>query len=445
MRQIDLQAVLDRARFNRFHGRLLFWCTLAIVLDGYDLAIVGISLPSIMKDMGVSSTHAGVMVSAALFGMAVGSVLLGTLASHIGRRRAIALCMFGFSLFSALAALATNPVMFAVMRFIAGLGLGGIAPVIAAHMTEYAPRSFRSIAVTLTFSGYSVGGVVAALIGKGLLESYGWQTVFFVAGLPILLVPFMLRAVPESLFNLMKSGRHAEVRKLVAQLDPQYEPRTDDQFILAQGQAIGDARVSGLFRDGRSVSTVLFWVVFFMSLFTVYGLSSWLTKLMASAGYSLGSALSFVLALNIGAVIGAIGGGWLADRISIKAVLMSMNLLAAVSIGLLGYTTSTVMLYLLIGVAGSCTIGAQIVAYAYAGQYYPVNIRSTGIGWAAGLGRSGAIFAPVLIGGLIGMMLPLKHNFIAMAIPAVIAAIAVAFVDRPKTAEPMFVGAPANR
>jgi AAHS family benzoate transporter-like MFS transporter len=445
MRQIDLQTVLDRARFNRFHARLLFWCTLAIVLDGYDLAIVGISLPTIMKDMGVNATNAGFMVSAALFGMAVGSVLLGTLATRIGRRWAIALCVLCFSLFSALAALTTNPLIFAVTRFIAGLGLGGIAPVIAAHMTEYAPRHLRSMAVTLTFSGYSVGGVVAALIGKGLLEHYGWQFVFLVAGLPIVLVSFVLRSVPESLSNLVRRGRQSEIRKIVGALDPHYVPHADDRFTMAQTQDGADAPVSGLFRDGRALSTVLFWVVFFMSLFTVYGLSSWLTKLMASAGYSLGSALSFVLALNIGAVIGATGGGWLADRTSIKAVLISMNLLAAVSIGLLGYTTSTVMLYLLIGVAGGCTIGAQIVSYAYAGQYYPISIRSAGIGWAAGLGRSGAIFAPILIGILIGMALPLHHNFIAMAIPTAIAAIAVAFIDRPEASPPMLIRASANR
>jgi AAHS family benzoate transporter-like MFS transporter len=174
---------------------------------------------------------------------------------------------------------------------------------------------------------------------------------------------------------------------------------------------------------------VMFWIAFFMCLFMVYALSSWLTKLMASAGYSLGSALTFVLVLNFGAMLGAIGGGWLADRFHIKYVLVGMYALAAVSITLLGYKVSTEVLFVLVGLAGASTIGTQIVTYAYAGQFYPMAVRSTGIGWASGVGRSGAILAPIVIGTLVGMSLPLQQNFIAIAIPAVIATIAVSFIN----------------
>jgi AAHS family benzoate transporter-like MFS transporter len=173
----------------------------------------------------------------------------------------------------------------------------------------------------------------------------------------------------------------------------------------------------------------MFWVAFFMCLFMVYALSSWLTKLMAGAGYSLGSAMTFVLVLNFGAVVGAVGGGWLADRFHIKHVLIVFYALAAVSITLLGYRMPTELLYLLVGLAGATTIGTQIVAYAYVGQFYPMAVRSTGIGWASGVGRSGAILAPILIGVLVGLHLPLQLNFIAIAMPALIAIVAIALVD----------------
>jgi AAHS family benzoate transporter-like MFS transporter len=192
--------------------------------------------------------------------------------------------------------------------------------------------------------------------------------------------------------------------------------------------------VSQLFQDGRGFSTAMFWVAFFMCLFMVYALSSWLTKLMASAGYSLGSALTFVLVLNLGAVIGAVGGGWLADRFHIKHVLVGMYALAAVSITLLGYKVPTGALFVLVGLAGASTIGTQIVTYAYAGQFYPMAIRSTGIGWASGVGRSGAILAPIAIGTLVGMALPLEMNFMAIAIPAVIATIAVLMINDKRSA-----------
>ena len=189
-----------------------------------------------------------------------------------------------------------------------------------------------------------------------------------------------------------------------------------------------------LFQDGRGFSTVMFWIAFFMCLFMVYALSSWLTKLMAGAGYSLGSALTFVLTLNFGAVIGAVGGGWLADRFSIKWVLFSMYVLAAVSITLLGVPMPTEALFVVVGLAGASTIGTQIVTYAYAGQFYPMAIRSTGIGFASGVGRSGAILAPIVIGTLVGMALPLQLNFMAIAIPAVIAAVAVAMINQGRSA-----------
>ena len=197
----------------------------------------------------------------------------------------------------------------------------------------------------------------------------------------------------------------------------------------AQGAPVGK-----LFQDGRGFSTLMFWVTFFMCLFMVYALSSWLTKLMAGAGYSLGSALTFVLVLNFGAMLGAVGGGWLADRFHIKYVLVGMYALAAVSISLLGFKVPTEVLFLLVGLAGASTIGTQIVTYAYAGQFYPMAIRSTGIGWASGVGRSGAILAPIVIGTLVSMQLPLEQNFMAIAIPAVIAMIAASMINHSRSA-----------
>jgi MFS transporter, AAHS family, benzoate transport protein len=284
------------------------------------------------------------------------------------------------------------------------------------------------------FSGYAVGGMLAALLGKGLIESYGWSSVFFAAGLPVVLIPFILKSMPESMPFLLKKGRHDELKHIVSRLEPSFRPVASDRFALPAEDKADNTTIGHLFHDGRGFSTLMFWVAFFMCLFMVYALSSWLTKLMAGAGYSLGSALNFVLALNFGAVIGAVGGGWLADRFHIKWVLFSMYVLAAVSITLLGYKVSTEMLFLFVGLAGASTIGTQIVTYAYVGQFYPMAIRSTGIGFASGVGRSGAILAPIVIGALVGMALPLQQNFVAIAVPAVIAAIAVAMINHSRSA-----------
>ncbi len=434
MAQIDIHHIADHAKFNGFHGVILFWCALIIIFDGYDLAVAGIALPSIMKEMGVTPATAGFMVSSALFGMMFGAIFLGTIADKIGRRWAIVICIVLFSAFTAAAGLTTDPVSFSVTRFLAGLGIGGVMPNVVAQMTEYSPRKMRSTLVTMMFSGYAVGGMLAAVLGKGLIETYGWSAVFFAAATPMLLIPIVLKALPESMPFLVKSGRLDELKRTLQRLEPSYTPSASDNFALPESDKAAGTPIGKLFHDGRGFSTLMFWITFFMCLFMVYALSSWLTKLMAQAGYSLGSALTFVLVLNFGAMIGAIGGGWLADRFHIKHVLLAFYALAAVSITLLGYKVPTEVLFLLVGLAGASTIGTQILTYAYVGQYYPMAVRSTGIGWASGIGRSGAILAPIVIGTLVGMKLPLEQNFMAISIPAVIAMIAVSLINHDRSA-----------
>jgi AAHS family benzoate transporter-like MFS transporter len=444
MQHIDIQKLADNARFNRFHASVLAWCSIIIICDGYDLAVAGIALPSIMKTMGVTAQNAGFMVSSALFGMMFGAIFLGTIADRIGRPRAIAICLAFFSVFTAAAGLTTDPYLFSAMRFLAGLGIGGVMPNVVAQMTEYSPRKIRSTMVTLMFSGYAVGGMLAALLGKGMIESYGWSSVFLAAGVPVVLIPFILKSLPESMPFLIRQNRTAELKTILHRMEPAYLPQADHRFALPVHDRAEGAPIGKLFQDGRGFSTAMFWVAFFMCLFMVYALSSWLAKLMAGAGYSLGSALTFVLVLNFGAVIGAVGGGWLADRFHIKYVLVGMYALAAVSITLLGYKVSTEVLYLLVGLAGASTIGTQIVTYAYAGQFYPAAIRSTGIGWASGVGRSGAILAPIVIGTLVGMALPLEQNFVAIAIPAVIATLAVSLIRHGRSASVAVAAADAR-
>jgi AAHS family benzoate transporter-like MFS transporter len=446
MRHIDIHKLADDARFTRFHAGLLFCCAFIIIFDGYDLAVVGIALPSIMKSMGVNATSAGFMVSSALFGMMFGAVVMGTVADRIGRPKAIAVCIAFFSVFTAVAGLTHDPLAFSATRFLAGLGIGGVMPNVVAQMTEFSPRKIRGTMVTLMFSGYSVGGMLAALMGKSLIETYGWQSVFLAAGVPLLTIPAVLKLMPESLPFLIQRGRVVTLKKVLGQMEPNYQAQVDDDtFDLPLAEKGSSAPISMLFRDGRGFSTVMLWVAFFMCLFMVYALSSWLAKLMAGAGYSLGSALTFVLVLNFGAIAGAIGGGWLADRFNIKYVLVGMYALAAVSITLLGYKMPTEALFCVVALAGASTIGTQIVTYAYAGQFYPATVRGTGIGWASGVGRSGAILAPIAIGILVNMSLPLQQNFLAMAIPAVIAVIAVIavlLIDHKRSASLLRAGAP---
>ncbi|KQX23003.1 MFS transporter [Variovorax sp. Root434] len=430
MQQVDVHALAGQSRFNGFHGLVLFWCVLILIIDGYDLAVVGAALPSIMKDMGVDATSAGVMAGSALLGTMLGAIFLGTLADRIGRPRMIAVCVAFFSLFTAAAGLTHDPISFSVARFIAGLGIGGVLPIVTAQMGEFAPSNLRTRLVTLVFAGYSVGGILVALTAKQLIEGYGWQWVFYVAGLPVLLIPLILKTMPESPSFLVKKGDQRQLRAMAARIAPEQVHAMDVVYIGSPTDKVRAAPIRSLFEEGRGLSTVMIWVAFMTGLFMVYALNSWLTKLMAMAGYSLGSALNFVIVFNVGAIVGAIGGGLLSDKFNIKHVLIGFYAAGAISLTALAYTKSTELLFLAVFIVGASTLGTQLLAYAYAGDFYSPATRSTGVGFASGVGRIGAIVAPVLIGWLVSLKLPMEQNFMAIAVAGLLGAVAVTFVNQ---------------
>ncbi len=429
MRQINLHHEIDNAKFGRFHWILLSVCALIIIFDGYDLVIYGVVLPKLMASWNLSPLQAGAMGSYALFGMMFGAFIFGPLSDRIGRKKVIALCVILFSLFTFINGFARDVLEFGVCRFIAGLGIGGVMPNVVALMTEYAPKKIRNLLVTIMFSGYSVGGMLSAGLGMWLVPDFGWSSVFFVAIIPLLLLPVILKILPESPGFLSRGNQAYRLAGIVKQLNPAFNSQSDDQFVYPLEQSNSTTLV-GLFKDGRALTTMMFWVAFFMCLLMVYALGSWLPKLMNQAGYPLGSSIMFLMVLNIGAIFGAVGGGWLADKFNPRSVLTVFFILATVSISLLGFKSSAFMLNLLVAIAGATTIGTQIVLYSYVGQFYPLKIRSTGIGWASGVGRTGAILGPMLGGTLLSLQLPIAYYFYAFAIPGVVACIAILFTNR---------------
>ncbi|WP_437882261.1 MFS transporter [Pseudomonas sp. LRF_L74] len=424
MRTLDVNEIIDNARFNRFHWLVMCLCALLLIFDGYDLFIYGVVLPVIMQEWGLTPLQAGALGSYALFGMMFGALLFGSLADRIGRKKGIAICFALFSAATIVNGFASNPTEFGICRFIAGLGCGGLMPNAVALMNEYAPKRMRSTLVAVMFSGYSLGGMLSAGVGIFMLPRFGWESMFFAAAVPLLLLPAILHYLPESVGFLVRRGRHDQARALLQRLDPQVSLEATEELVVSERKGSG-VSVLELFRNGLAVRTLSIWLAFFCCLLMVYALSSWLPKLMAGAGYSLGSSLSFLLALNFGGMAGAILGGWLGDRFNLTKVKVGFFIAAAASISLLGFNSPMLVLYLLIFIAGATTIGTQILLYAGTAQLYDLSIRSTGLGWASGIGRNGAIVGPLLGGALMGIELPLQLNFLAFAVPGAIAALAM--------------------
>ena len=438
---VNVNHIIDHAKFRPFHFNVLVWCLLIILFDGYDLAINGVVLPLLMAEWGLTAMQAGMLASTALAGMMFGAMIFGSLADKIGRKKVIMICIVLFSGLTFAGGFASNPTEFAILRFLAGLGIGGVMPNLVALTSEYAPIRMRSTLVTGMFSGYAVGGVMAALLGSWFTPDFGWQIMFFIAGIPLFLLPVIWKFLPESLTFIVQQDRQAEARKIVSRLEPTITVKETTTFELDKVDVPESASVMSLFRRGRAMNTVLFWIAFFTCLLTMYALSSWLPKLMMAAGYSMDNSLMFMMVMNIGAVIGIIGGGILADRFHLKPVLMCLGIIGAVVMSLMGFQSNEFLLYILVFLAGAASIGSQMLLYSYVAQFYPLAVRSTGIGWSSAIGRMGAIIGPILIGGLLGMNLPAHFNFMAVGLPVLITAIAVSLIMNSNESEKIGSGA----
>lgn len=425
MKEFDVQGYIDNAHFGKFHWMILIVCTLLMIFDGYDLFLFGVVIPVVMDEWGLTPVQAGTLGSYSLFGMMFGALLLGTLADKIGRKKGIIISFVLFSVATFMTGFASTPTEFGVYRFLAGLGCGGLMPNAVALINELAPKKIRNTLVTLMFSGFSLGGVFAAGLGIYVMPTFGWEMMFFAGVIPLLVLPFIIIYLPESIAFMVRNGREAEAKVLLKKMQPGNNDITHDTQLVFPEKVDRKGSILDLFSEGRLIGTLAFWVAFFCCLLMVYALGSWLPKLMNNAGYSLGSSLSFLLALNFGGAVGAILGGVLGDRFNLGKVIIIFFLISVVSISLMGFNSPMPVLYTLITIAGATVIGTQILIYAAVAQFYGMSFRTTGLGWASAVGRTGAIVGPILGGFLLAAELPLKANFIVFALPGAIAAVAM--------------------
>ncbi|MFB3169272.1 aromatic acid/H+ symport family MFS transporter [Neobacillus sp. 179-C4.2 HS] len=399
-----------------------------IVFDMFDLVIYGSVIPILMKEWSISPVQAGAIGSYGFFGMMLGAIFFGVLADKFGRKNILILSVVLFSIFTFLCAFAPGPTPFSIFRFIAGVGIGGVLPNVIALLTDYSPKHLHNTMVSIVMCAFSVGGILAGLIGIYFIPLMGWTSVYWVAAIPLLLIPFMVRYFHDSPAMLLVKGRTKELHFVLSKVNDKVSLTTDTEFVTTTGKEDLGSPVLALFRNNRALGTLMIWIAFFMCLLMINGVSTWLPNLMFSAGYPLGSSLSFMIVLNVGAIIGTLVLGGLADKFGVKKVLVPMFIMSAVSLTLLGFKNNMVILYLLVFITGACTMGAQNISYSFVSQYYPSLMRSTAIGFASGIGRIGGIIGPTFGGILVSLNLSAQMNFLSFAIPGIIAALAFSFV-----------------
>jgi MFS transporter, AAHS family, benzoate transport protein len=396
-------------------------CWLAVALEGFDLVVLGVVIPALLKEpgWGLTPNTAASIASIGLVGVMVGAAAVGAITDIIGRRRTVIWTVVIFSVLTLACAFAPNPFIFGALRFLAGLGLGGVLPTAIAMVNEFARRGRGGTATTSMMTGYHVGAVVAALLGILLIGRFGWQSMFVAGALPALvLVPLMLRYLPESQ-SFLRTRAEPAVR-------------------ASRAPARSANPVSALFQHGLARSTVAFWATSVMGLLLVYGLNTWLPQIMRAAGYRLGAALALLLVLNVGAVLGLLVAGRVADRIGNRRSTIVWFLLGALFLALLSIKLPGVGVYVSVLLAGVFVFSAQVLVYAYVSHVYPTSARATALGTASAVGRVGAIAGPLLGGALLTAGIAYPWGFYIFAGVAAVGAVCIALVNRdPAPTEPL--------
>ncbi|WP_102157723.1 MFS transporter [Zhihengliuella halotolerans] len=422
---------------QRVTTRVLFCCWLAILAEGYDVGVLGAVMPALKEyaDWGLDPLALGVLGSYALVGMLVGALFIGTLSDRYGRRRMLALSMIIFTSTQLGAALAPTPEVFGLFRFIGGLGMGGIIPVAAALTIEYSEPRKRSFNYGLMYSGYSLGIVAAAVVAITTLESLGWRWVVGFGALPILLLPFIMKAVPESLEYLVATGKADKAKAQAGRLG--VEPFDVADWAHAPGDGGASLRwyqsLTLLFSARYVIATICFWVALFCGLLLVYGLNTWLPTIMREAGYDLGPSIGFLLVFALSSAVGGLVVGRLADRYGKKIMLVSFYALGAVGIVMLMLPTNLFFSYVFVAVAGIGSISTSLVLTGWVSDYYPSFARGTATGWALAFARVGAISGPMIGGAVAAANLDFAWNFIIFAAIGLFGALMVALIPKART------------
>ncbi|RCW44486.1 benzoate transport [Halopolyspora algeriensis] len=414
-----LSTALDEGPMKRFQWLAVVVCILLNMLDGFDVLVMAFTADAVSQEFTLSGTMLGLLLSAGLVGMAGGSLFVAPWADRIGRRPLIMLCLAVASAGMLLSAASQSPVQLAVLRVLTGLGIGGILACSNVLASEYASKRWRALAVSLNSTGYALGATLGGMFAIVLLSSFGWRSVFLFGGLAtavaIALVFFWL---PESLdFLLTKQPQRAlqRVNVLARKLGQATLDRLPDPPSAKSAGPGG--KVGALFAPHLRRSTVLLWVAFFCVMFGFYFVTSWTPKLLVEAGLSAKQGITGGMLLNLGGIFGAAAIGALAARFRLRNVLI--NYLVVTAVLLVGFISSTSMLavaFVLGALVGLLVNGCVAGLYATAPALYDTSIRTTGVGFAIGVGRGGAILSPTIAGVLLDANWAPEHLYIAVSV-----------------------------
>jgi AAHS family 4-hydroxybenzoate transporter-like MFS transporter len=428
---MGVQAFVDAQPLNRYHWLIFGLCALCLVFDGFDAQAMGYVAPALRDSLGLSPSSLGPIFSASLFGMLIGALGLGMLADRIGRRPVLigSLAFCGLVMCGT-AYVETGPQLLA-MRFITGLGLGTLLPTALAMTSEFSPQRSRHTITMLMSLGFVSGAAIGGVIASHVIPWLGWQGVFFIAGGASLVTALvMLRWMPESIqFLAAKEGGVFQRTMRVARMLSRDRALADRSWFSEKDLSNegGGHGLSHLFKNGFAVTTFMLWMLNFANLLDLYFLSNWLPTLLKESGLPMKTAIIGSAVLQSGGIPATILLSLLSKRIKLTHLLIGNFVIGAISMAIIGIAvnSSVPLLFVAIFFAGFCVVGGQSGVNAMGAYCYPTAMRTTGMGWANGIGRLGSVTGPIVGGALLSLNMGVHTVIFAAALVGIFSVIAL--------------------
>jgi AAHS family 4-hydroxybenzoate transporter-like MFS transporter len=401
MKTVDVGAVLDDGQFSGYQKLLVFATAMTIILDGFDNQVMGGAIPALMRDWHIATRGPfSYVLTAGMVGMMVGGAIGGVLGDKFGRRVALLGSVVSFGILTVLVSMANSIEMLIVLRFLAGLGLGGAMPTATAISSEYVPRIKRPVAVTLTVICVPLGGAFAGWIGGFILPRYGWRVLFAVGGaLPLVLAAFLFFVLPESpryLAGLQE--RWGELRVLLRKLG--HNVSDDTAFVDPHEKSTKRASIGELFVPEFRADTIALFACFLFCFFGAYMGTNWVPSMLDRAKFDVGTASYGLLAWNLGVLVFALIAAFVIPRIGSRftmLVLAAGAIAGCATLAMMNITPSQVVpVFIMLGITGGLVNATQTTMYALAANVYPTNIRATGVGTTVAFGRIGGVLSPII-------------------------------------------------
>lgn len=431
-RRVDVQTFLNENKFSGYQWLIFGLCFLIVLLDGFDTAAIGFIAPSLINEWGVSKPALAPVLSAALFGLAAGALSAGPLADRLGRKRVLVGSVLVFGVACLGSAFAGDLTQLTVLRFVTGIGLGAAMPNAVTLMSEYCPNQRRAMLTNAMFSGFPLGAAFGGFLASWMIPQFGWRSVLVLGGVtPLLLVVVMVLLLPESVRYMVAKGQPVErIRAVLIRISATAQQA--QSFFMTETKAAveGQSGLGVVLSPAYRVGSLMLWLAYFMGLVIFYALINWMPILFKDAGIAPKDATLIAALFPLGGV-GAIFFGWLMDRFNGNKIIAVGYALTAVSIYAIGQVAGNVgILVLVVFVAGTLMNTAQSSMPALAAGYYPTQGRATGVAWMLGIGRFGGIAGSFLVAELARRHLDFATIFMVIAVPGVIAAIALLVKQR---------------